>query len=236
MPDYSSFLNEVANDIRADSYDGVRFHFLSECLKRGIIPEVPSHWFDEGRGTPFPPRWTASELTIFDNGEVSKSRKKRDRVRTTKTRFAAIWKAWSSAKVQFSKPAPWHHTASFYHPTAARAVVRQLEGDGCLDAATVELVDEVCSNVGLGGGCLIGLVRRQNPKVGTIWVRGHLIVLVLENDFPSTAAIVTDTARLKVEFENEDAAGQPLTNRAVAQARLATNDAFDRWHNQSQLY
>jgi hypothetical protein len=236
MGDYTKFLDDVASEIRNDSHDGVRFHFLSECLKRGILPELPDHWFDEGRSTPFPANWAASELTIFDNGEVPRPKKKTDRIRTTKTRFGGNWKAWTSSKVRNLRTAPWQHVASFFDPEMAQRVVRQLEADQCLDADTVTLVDEVCASSNVGAGCFVGLLRRQSPKVGTVWLRGHLVVLVVEGDVPTTAILVGGHANLHAALEGVDAAGKPLFETAVAQARLARNDAFDRWHNQSKLY
>lgn len=235
MTDYTQFLDTVAHDIKGDAHDGVRYHFLSECHKRGIIPEIPSHWFDDGRGQPFPSNWTASELTIFDNGNIPPPKKSAKTVRTTKTRFGGQWKAWTSAKVDFMKEPPWSHLVSFFTQQEVLNVVEQQIAGKFLDEQTKELVSEVL-NPSLDSSELIGLVRRQSPKVGMVWLRSHVIVLSFEDGAPSRAVLVGGGANCVCEFNDEDASGKSLTGYAIAQARMATNSTFDRWHNQTELY
>ena len=140
MTDYSHFLDTVAREIKADAHDGVRFHFLMECQKRGIIQEIPANWFDEGRGQPFPINWTASELSIFDNGDIPRPKKAAKTIRTTKTRFGGEWKAWTSAKVDFSKKAPWSHLISFFCQREIVKVVEQQIEAKFLDEQTKALL------------------------------------------------------------------------------------------------
>lgn len=236
MTDYSRFLDAVADDIKADPHDGVKFHFLTECQKRGIIPEVPSNWFDEGRGQPFPSNWTASELSIFDNGHIPRPKKTAKTIRTTKTRFGGEWKAWTSAKVDFSKKAPWSHLISFFSQQEVLNVVEQQIEAKYLDEQTKALLSDVLESPSLDSSAFIGLARRQSPQVGTIWLKRHLVIMTIRDEMPSNALLLGDNADFPCEFGDDDASGNSLKGNAIAQARMATNAAFDRWHNQPKLY
>lgn len=232
MASINSLIDQIEKIISQDKHDGARFRFVSELKNRSIIPEIPDGWFDQNPTTPLPKDWKAIEYTVFDNGDIPKPKRKRSKVRTSKTRFGGTIKAWRSSKIDFHKDAPWKYTISFYEKETANTVAEQLNGENYINDHTVSTVAQMVkhmenSNVDFR----VGLAKRKGPKYGTRWLKDHVFLITLEDGLPNQYVLSAPDLNIENSFVGEDASDRPLRGKAVAQSRLGNDPIFDGWRS-----
>lgn len=208
---------------------GIRAALLESGLADllGLAPIKTRHPFD-----PFPVDWSALQLSVFDNGEPDKKRK-RARIATSAVRFAVNMKVWCGETINFRDRKAVDLTANVYFWTAeqARQIARELLAARLISNDTVELVDEATRVNDPDWRFSIPMAK---AGVHSKWMDGHVMMTVLENgkpglmvlrspDFPDGIVIPTSA------FGDTAPDGKALTDNVISQARIARLNNLAGW-------
>ena len=221
-----------------DKYGGVRRYIQTELYKQGLIDFLPRI---QSLDDPIPEAWCAAQVTIFDNGEVTKGRK-RAYVEKTKVRFGGNVKFWTrhgSERIDFRREAQidWQATLYLWPRDMALKVLAELKDDRDSDQATIELFEQAIESS--DEDAMFAIPRRATGE-GSRWSKSHIVVIRPDGDsfrggiFHPTSGGGMAMIELS-EFDTQLHTGKPLGGKAVAMCRVARSDDFAGWATELQL-
>lgn len=169
---------------------------------------------------------TALQFTAFDNGPEPSARKL-----TMQSRLALHVKAWDRLNIDWknSSQVAWEATACLRSRTETEALLRKLIARRIVGECVPHSFRELCQMMGDKG--LYGLFHQRRPGMGSRWTDVLAHVEWEGVGLPGGAVLVRPdrTGYRATAFDASTATGDPLSGKAVAQARVAFTQRLAGW-------
>lgn len=232
--DIARYLKEIKESVDADKHGGAMFFARTKMIELGFFDDMPESSFDPFR--PCPIDWKAFQLSIFDNGEIPKPKRKRSYIERSKMRYAGAIKIWTREEINFrmKNQIAWKANVYLWDTTIVKQVCKELLEQKYIDQATVDLMDSMIAGCESNSGeWFYSIPVLKSKEAGSRWMKGHVMAVRREDGvFTDTVFAAPECAISGRGFSEQMADGKDLDDKVVGQMRLGSHAGLDAWSTQ----